>query len=142
MAGYSSRSLADKLGIKSDMRALLVGPCDTLIDALPKELKPTIKAKLPTSTTRYDYIHFFSTQEAQIAQSMPRLRELIVDSGMLWISWPKKAAAKLHKIDTDLTEDIIREHALRHGLVDVKVCAVDDVWSGLKLVIPVKDRKA
>lgn len=83
-----------------------------------------------------DLIHFFTTRAEELHRHLPLLKKEIHPAGSLWISWPKKAA----KVPTDLTEDIIRQMALAAGLVDVKVCAVDDVWSGLKLVIPVKNR--
>ena len=72
-----------------------------------------------------------------MAKDIAGLKDEIVPDGMIWVSWPKQAA----KIATDVTEDIIRQLALANGLVDIKVCAVDEIWSGLKLVVPVKDRK-
>ena len=80
---------------------------------------------------------FFTDKRAQLEKELPKLKTKIAQSGMIWIAWPKKAS----RVPTDLTEDIIRDTALALGLVDVKVCAVNDVWSGLKLVIRVKDRK-
>jgi hypothetical protein len=74
--------------------------------------------------------------EKELVKNINDLKEQIVQSGMIWISWPKKSS----KVETDITEDVIRNIALKNGLVDVKVCAVDEVWSGLKLVIPVKNR--
>jgi hypothetical protein len=78
-----------------------------------------------------DIVHAFATRKATLAQTLGALRVAIRPDGALWVSWPKKAA----KVPTDITEDVIRELALPLGLVDVKVCAVDAVWSGLKLVI-------
>ena len=80
---------------------------------------------------------FFTDQRSQLETELPRLKKRITQNGMIWIAWPKKAS----KVPTDLTEDVIRDTAIALGLVDVKVCAVNEVWSGLKLVIPVKDRK-
>lgn len=80
---------------------------------------------------------YFTKHAKDLAKDMVHLINEIVPDGMIWISWPKKAS----KIGTDVTEDMIRQVALANGLVDIKVCAVDEVWSGLKLVIPVKDRK-
>jgi hypothetical protein len=84
-----------------------------------------------------DIIHYFVTDQKELLKEIKSLKEQIVQNGMIWISWPKKSA----KVETDITEDVIRNIALKNGLVDVKVCAINEVWSGLKLVIPVKDRK-
>jgi hypothetical protein len=83
-----------------------------------------------------DFIHYFVTKEKELVKDINDLKEQIVQNGMIWISWPKKSS----KVETDITEDVIRNIALKNGLVDVKVCAVDEMWSGLKLVIPVKNR--
>ena len=82
-------------------------------------------------------MHYFVTREDRLIKDLLTLRNAIRQSGMIWISWPKKSS----KMVTDITEDIIRKHALLNDLVDVKVCAINEVWSGLKLVIPVKHRK-
>ena len=79
-----------------------------------------------------DFIHFFTKQKDEYLNSLPELKGQIKPNGIIWVSWPKKAS----KVATDITEDIIRNFALQSGLVDIKVCAVDEVWSGLKLVIP------
>jgi hypothetical protein len=83
-----------------------------------------------------DFIQFFTTSRAELEQRFAALEGALAPDGMLWISWPKKAA----KVATDVTEDVVREIALKGGLVDVKVCAVDDTWSGLKLVRRLEDR--
>src|SRR6185437_5633369 len=85
-----------------------------------------------------DLIHFFTKQKGEFINELPLLKDQIKTNGIIWVSWPKKAS----KINTDITEDIIRNYALKIGLVDIKVCAVDAIWSGLKLVIPVKSRQA
>jgi hypothetical protein len=145
-AGYSARSLPDKLGIKAGMSVLIINGAESLLDALSSEVKPKLAKSIPKITSKlFDYIHLFATQESSLVQSLPQLKAQLEQSGMIWISWPKKAAIKAAKkianIDTDLTEDVILGHALAIGLVDVKVCAIDEIWSGLKLVIPVKDRE-
>ena len=81
-------------------------------------------------------IHFFTKSQEEYKTLLPQLKVRIKPNGSIWISWPKKSS----KVPTDITEDIIRNFALQTGLVDIKVCAVDETWSGLKLVIPVKDR--
>ncbi len=135
-AGYSTRSLADKLGFKPDMRVALLGApggYDATLGALPAGVAVT-----RTARGRFDLVQLFLDRAAELDRRLPALRRAIAPAGMLWVSWPKKASG----VPTDVTEDVVRARALSHGLVDVKVCAVDDVWSGLKLVIPVKDRAA
>jgi hypothetical protein len=142
VAGYSSRSLIEKLGMGPGISVLLINAAESLLEEIPAEIKVKNVKSVPKATsTNYDYIHYFTAQEASLAQGLPLLKKQLQQDGMIWVSWPKKAAKKLANIETDLTEDVIRDHALANGLVDVKVCAVDDIWSGLKLVIPVKDRK-
>ena len=134
-AGYSGTPLAKKLGIRNGFRIRVVnhppGYFDLFTD-LPLEIKILEEKK-----TRKNLIHYFTKQFKELQRDIVPLRNEIEDNGMIWISWPKKAS----KVPTDITEDLIRSLALSNGLVDIKVCAVDDTWSGLKLVIPVKDRK-
>ena len=133
-AGYSKRSLVEKLGIKPNSRiAILDAPADfnTTLGPLPEGV--VVRAKLENSL---HFIHAFFLNSKKLEAKFPALKKALAESGALWISWPKKAA----KIDTDLTENTVREIGLRHGLVDIKVCAVDEVWSGLKFVYRLKDR--
>lgn len=139
-AGYSTKSLPDKLGYKAGQRALFIG--------LPTELselaeaaafakiveKPRWGAKLPARS--FDLIHAFTTRKAELDGNLVSLQAALDPDGLIWVSWPKKAA----RVATDVTEDRVREAALKLDLVDVKVAAVDQVWSGLKLVIR-KDRR-
>jgi hypothetical protein len=142
VAGYSSRSLVDKLGMKPGMSVLLINAAESLLSEIPAQLTiKSVKTTPKPASSEFDYIHYFTKQEASLVKSLPLLKEQLQQDGMIWISWPKKASKKLANIETDLTEDVIRDYALANGLVDVKVCAVDDIWSGLKLVIPVKNRK-
>jgi hypothetical protein len=136
MAGYSQRSLADKLGIKPGMVVTTVSPPPAYVKLL---------APVPADVTfvnrvgkRARFIHCFVTRRAELAREFPALAKALVDDGTIWISWPKRSA----KTDTDLTEDVVRALGLEAGLVDVKVCAVDEYWSGLKFVRRLKDRKA
>ena len=134
-AGYSKRSLVEKLGIKAGFKVLIVNsPADynTTLGALPNDVK--IK-KTPNGSL--DFIQFFTQSREELSEKFPVLKTALAKSGMLWISWPKKAS----KISTDLNGNIVREIGLKNGLVDVKVCAVDEVWSGLKFVYRIKDRK-
>ena len=133
-AAYSSTPLAKKLGLKEGFRIRLFNEPEYYF-TLFTDWPPDVIAK-KSSKTRKDFIHFFTKSAEELHQQLPKLKDGIVANGIIWISWPKKAA----KIPTDVTEDIIRDMALAVGLVDVKVCAVDETWSGLKLVIPVKNR--
>jgi len=127
-AGYSGTPLAKKLGLASGMRVLAVGVVDyaTLVGA--GDLDLVLQAEADTET---DLVHLFATRRGELASWLPRLRKALRPDAVTWVSWPKKAS----KVPTDIVEDTIRELALPLGLVDVKVCAVDDVWSGLKLVL-------
>lgn len=129
-AGYSKRSLLDKLGVKPGMRIAFVGAPETYAPgALPAGVDVTLDPPL-------DLIQVFVRDFAALDADFVRLAALLKPNGMLWVSWYKKAAG----IPTDLDENIIREYGLAHGLVDVKVIAVDAQWSGLKFVYRRKDR--
>ena len=133
-AGYSSTPLAKKLGIKEGFKIKLVnepGYYLSLFTDFPKV------QFIKDNSTKKNFIHYFTKDAKALHREILKLKAEIEPDGMIWISWPKKAS----KIITDVTEDIIRSFALANGLVDIKVCAVDETWSGLKLVIPVKDRK-
>ncbi len=135
MAGYSGTPLAMKLGIKAGAKVMLINAPDHYLD-LFTDLPPDV-CFTDNVSHENDVIHFFSKSADEYRVKLPELMKQIKQDGMIWISWPKKAS----KVTTDITEDLIRNFALQIGLVDIKVCAVDEVWSGLKLVIPVKDRK-
>ncbi len=130
MAGYSGTPLAKKLGLKPGTKLLAINaPKDyrALIEPLPDDV--AISAK-PGKASR-DIVHLFVTSVAEFERDLPKARAAMSIDGAVWVSWYKKSA----KIPTDVTEDIIRNRALKTDLVDVKVCAVSDVWSGLKLVV-------
>jgi hypothetical protein len=134
MAGYSGTPLAKKLGIKANFKLGLYNQPDyyfTLFSDLPDGVK-VVKDEI----TKKDFIHYFTKEEKELKRDINKLRNSIVSNGMIWVSWPKKAS----KIPCNITEDAVRSIALKNGLVDIKVCAVDETWSGLKLVIPLKDR--
>lgn len=132
VAGYSGTPLLNKLGIKPGARLQImnapVGFEHTLGD-LPDGTRPTRRGTL-------DFGMLFVRTQAELRKSFPQLRHRLEANGMLWVSWPKKAA----KVETDLNENVVREFGLSAGLVDVKICAVDDTWSGLKFVRRLKDR--
>jgi len=132
MAGYSQTPLAKKLGIKNGHVIQIINEPEhyrSLLTDLPDGLGWNGQGKK-------DLIHFFIKSKSELEARLPGLKKELKPNGMIWVSWPKKAA----KIATDVDENVIRNLALSTGLVDVKVCAVDDIWSGLKLVIPTKDR--
>jgi hypothetical protein len=128
-AGYSGTPLPRKLGLKEGMAVAFVDPPDQLPDLLgPIWSTLSISSRLER---HQDLVLVFDTSAADLARRTPALKAAIAPDGMIWVAWPKKAS----KIPTDITEDVIREIVLPTGLVDVKVCAIDATWSGLKLVI-------
>ena len=135
-AGYSKRTLVQKLGIKPGFKiALINSPQDylqTTLGPLPSEV--VIE---PLTAGSLDMVHFFTRSANQLNYEFPALKQAVTLAGMVWISWPKKAS----KIQSDVDENVVREIGLKHGLVDVKVCVIDAIWSGLKFVYRVKDRK-
>jgi hypothetical protein len=133
MAGYSGTPLVKKLGIKPKAKIKVINEPDGYWDwiaPLPEEISTAAKSQ-------FDFVHLFVTDRKKYETEVLKLRDKLQQDGMIWISWPKKSS----KVPTDLDENIIRDFALKNKLVDVKVCAVSEVWSGLKLVIPVKDRQ-
>ena len=135
LSGYSGTPLAKKLGIKEGFKISIINPPEYYFK-LFTDLPITIKI-VRDPKQKKDFIHYFVKEEIQLLKDIYLLKNQIEQNGMIWISWPKKAS----KVATDITEDVIRAIALKNGLVDIKVCAVDEIWSGLKLVIPVKQRK-
>lgn len=132
--GYSGTPLAKKLGIKQGFKIRLFNQPDYYYDLFSEF--PTDIKELKDKKSKKDFIHYFAKNTAQLNKDIKQLRQEIEENGMIWVSWYKKSA----KIETDLNENIIRDIALNNGLVDVKVCAIDEIWSGLKLVIRLKDR--
>ena len=134
MAGYSGTPLIKKLGIKPGMSVCILNApesYDVTLGALPDAVQrhTALKGEL-------DFIHFFTKSKAEFEKHYPKLKLHLAKEGMLWVSWPKRDS----KVATDMTEDVVRNFALANGLVDVKVAAIDEVWSGLKLVYRLKDR--
>jgi hypothetical protein len=126
MVGYSGKSLASKLGIKEGSSVALIGaPADFDLGEVPAGVR--VARRLPKDP---DVVVFFSPSRSAMAGNIERLGQAVFPANALWIAWPKKAS----KVPTDMTEDVVREVALPLGLVDTKVCAVDETWSGLKLV--------
>jgi hypothetical protein len=134
MAGYSGTPLAKKLGIKSGHRVAFASPpCgfDALLGDLPDDVAIRSRVRGPL-----DVIVFFTKSRAELERRLPVLRRALDPAGGLWIAWPKRASG----VATDMTEDVVRELGLANRLVDNKVCAIDETWSGLRLVIRLADR--
>lgn len=134
MAGYSKRPLLEKLGIKPGFAVAIVdapeGYAATLGD-LPESATLVAKPR-----AGLDFIHLFSKQRRALDSKFRALKGALKPNGMMWVSWPKGSSG----VETDLSDNVVREIGLKNGLVDVKVCAVDETWSGLKFVYRLKDR--
>jgi hypothetical protein len=136
MAGYSGTPLAQKLGIKAEQKVVTINAPENyskLLAPLPDAVSFAAKA-----TAGAAFVHVFISERKELEKELKRLRKLLADTGVLWVSWPKKSSG----VATDVTEDVIRAVALPLGFVDVKVCAVDETWSGLKLMIRRTNRKS
>jgi hypothetical protein len=131
-SGYSGTPLVDKLGIKRGARLHFVGAPPSL----PAALGPLPDGARDVARGALDFAMLFVSGKSDLEERFQKLRDRLEPNGMLWVSWPKKASG----VATDLTEDVVRQVGLAAGLVDVKVCAVDATWSGLKFVRRVKDR--
>lgn len=126
-AGYSDTTLADKLGLKRGMRVWFHN--------MPEHIRRAIDSadveEQPAASDGLQGAHLFVTDRAHLERELAALRPLLATNGFVWVSWPRKAAG----IPTDLTDDVVRDVALPTGLVDCKLCAVDEIWSGLKFMI-------
>ena len=134
MSGYSGTSLAKKLGLKPPLTLLTIDAprgYRSWLGELPAGVRIATTASEPPQA-----VHLFATERAVLKKSLTALRKQLSQDGFVWASWPKKAS----KVETDITEDTIRDIALPLGFVDIKVCAVNEVWSGLKLVIRKSER--
>ena len=130
--GYSGTSLAKKLGIKEGFKMLLVNEPDyyyTLFEDLPDNISEVRDGKV-------DFIHLFTKDNNELETKFPQLKKRMKINSMIWISWPKKTS----KVPTTVDESLVRKTGLGIGLVDIKICAVDETWSGLKFVYRLKDR--
>ena len=134
MAGYSATPLIKKLGIKPESKVLLINSPVDYFDLLETDISDQLCKK----NEKPDIIHLFVKNNKEFENEMKKLKTICKKNPniSIWVSWYKKTA----KIPTDITEDVIRNYALKNDLVDVKVCAVSDIWSGLKLVVPLAKR--
>ena len=137
MAGYSGTPLVKKLGFKEGFRAALVNPPNSFEDEL-EPLPDNVSLAGGSQAKDLDLILFFVESQKRLKKDFPKLARRLAQNGMLWIAWPKRASG----VPTDLSDNSVRLIGLEAGLVDVKVCAVNEVWSGLKFVYRLKDRNA
>jgi hypothetical protein len=131
---YSGKPLVEKLGIKPGAKALILGAprgYRKTLGILPGSVRPVASGSGP-----FDFIQLFARSAGDLARSFPKLKRALAQNGMLWVSWPKRTST----LETDLNETIVRNAGLELGLVDVKICAIDETWSGLKFVFRLKDR--
>lgn len=136
MPGYSGTPLPQKLGIKEGFTVCVRGAPQEyagLVAPLPDGVRLATKV-----TGRTDMVHIFASERARFSVELRAARKSLRDDAMIWASWPKKSSG----VPTDITEDVVRELAFPLGLVDIKVCAVDDIWSGLKLVVRKENRRS
>ncbi len=131
-AGYSDTSLVDKLGLKRGMRVWF----HNMPDSVRREIADADVEEQPAASDGLQGAHLFVTERSHLERELAALRPLLATHGFIWVSWPKKTSG----VPTDVTEDVVRDVALPTGLVDCKVCAVDEIWSGLKLVIRKENR--
>ncbi|OKO75859.1 DUF3052 family protein [Bradyrhizobium sp. NAS96.2] len=134
MAGTSGKPIVQKLGLKPGFCIFVDGlsvPYSDIVGELPAELRIAKTARAPL-----DAVHLFAADAKGLSAKLRRYREAIAPDGMIWVSWPKKSSG----VATDLDDSAVREAGLAAGLVDIKVCAVGAIWSGLKFVIPAKQR--
>lgn len=134
MAGYSGTLLVKKLGIKPEFHVSFVNSPPRFAELL--ELPPTVRVKSVSRSTHLDFILVFAKSQSALTNAFAEYSTKLKPNGMLWVSWPKKTSG----VVTDLNENIVRDIGLAAGLVDVKVCAVDEIWSGLKFVYRLSDR--
>jgi hypothetical protein len=133
-AGYSGTPLVKKLGLREGFKVLLVNEPENYFDLLA--IIPEKVRFLRSSKTPVDFIHFFVKDSAELKKQLPVLKKKLAKTGMLWVSWPKKSS----KIPSTVNDGFVRKSGLETGLVDIKVCAVDEIWSGLKFVYRTRDR--
>jgi len=134
VAGYSGKPLSQKLGLKPGFRIFVAGaPADyrKIVGEWPEGATIALRASAPL-----DVVHVFAAEARGLSAKLSRYRKAIAPDGMIWVSWPKKASG----VATDLSDVVVRDLALPLGLVDIKVCAIDDIWSGLKFVIQKRQR--
>ena len=133
--GYSRKPLIEKLGIREGSRIIILNPPEDYNKTLGKLPKGVFVVETPNGPL--DFIQLFTQRKEELESKFPILKKELSQEGALWISWPKGSS----KVETDLNENIVREIGLKNGLVDAKISAIDETWSGIKFVFRLKDRK-
>ena len=137
MSGYSGTPLIKKLGIKAGQSVALVKAPKNFVQEL-QPLPGKVRFTSAQAAKQLDFIMLFVDSTKALQKELPKLKQKLARDGILWVSWPKKSSG----VETDLSFDIVQQSGLKIGLVDVKICAVNDIWSGLKFVYRLKDRSS
>lgn len=138
MAGYSQTPLVKKLGIKAGQSVAVVSPPEKFLASELQPLPENVRMTVAARAKQLDFIMLFASSAKALHKELPKLKQKLARDGTLWVSWPKKSSG----VETDLSFDVVQQLGLKLGLVDVKICAVNDIWSGLKFVYRVKDRSS
>jgi hypothetical protein len=138
MAGYSQTPLVKKLGIKAGQSVAVVNAPKTFLARELQPLPENVRLTSALPEKHLDFIMLFVDSASTLQKELPKLKQKLASGGILWVSWPKKSSS----IETDLSFDVVQQSGLKLGLVDVKICAVNDIWSGLKFVYRLKDRSS
>jgi hypothetical protein len=136
MAGYSQTPLVKKLGIKAGQRVAIVNPPNKFLAQELQPLPENVRLAPATARGQFDFIMLFVSSEKSLQKELPKLTKKLARDGILWVSWPKKSSG----VETDLSFGVVQQLGLKIGLVDVKICAVNEIWSGLKFVYRLRDR--
>jgi len=138
MSGYSGTPLIKKLGIKPGQNVAIVNAPKTFLASELKPLPENVRLTSAQAAKQLDFIMLFVNSTKALQKELPKLKRKLARDGILWVSWPKKSSG----VETDLSFDIVQQSGLKIGLVDVKICAVNEIWSGLKFVYRLKDRSS
>jgi hypothetical protein len=136
MSGYSGTPLVKKLGIKTGQRVAIVNAPNKFLVQELQPLPENVSFVAATAGGQLDFIMLFASSTRALQKELPKLKKKLTRDGMLWVCWPKKSSG----VETDLSFDVVQQLGLKIGLVDVKICAVNEIWSGLKFVYRLKDR--
>ena len=136
LSGYSGTPLVKKLGIRAGQSALLVNPPNNFLAQELRPLPENLRWAAAGARGQLDFIMIFVSSAKTLERELPKLKKKLTHDGSLWVCWPKKSSG----VETDLSFDVVQQRGLKIGLVDVKICAVNEIWSGLKFVYRLKDR--
>ena len=136
LSGYSGTPLVKKLGIKAGQSVVVVNPPKNFLAQELQPLPENVRLASAPAARHHDFIMLFVSSAKALQKELPKLEKKLAREGILWVSWPKKSSG----VETDLSFDVVQQLGLKIGLVDVKICAVNEIWSGLKFVYRLKDR--